>query len=511
MGVANSKGCGACSMEICSAVAGDRPVGATMMSGLRHPLRARIDQQYLYDPLAVLPSNMGILCRASAEPGGGIIVKSIAKRSVSDALAAVRFELEQIKTFDHPNLCRVAEVHEDAERLYAVLEELSSDNILMLPTRVSELTEATIVGVVKKLLSAIAYLHDRGLPMLDLRPENILITENANGWPPPPQWNVKIIDFGLSARHSAAGAARLAESPYVAPEQIAQEPVDQRADLWSLGALTFELLSGSQAFASRDPKTRAASIRAGIWSFDPPQAWSGISDDAKGFVSSLMQRDPAKRLTPAQALQHAWLCSETKADPVLLSDQATKSLLRAATCSMMPRYLVMSLARSLSHGAISDLRKQIEAEDDALSGEVSFTELRRAFIRHSVPLSGQYVRLVGALDRGPEWQLSYRDLLAQATTFRQRVQEEVALSLFHKLGQDRLASSSLSGAIRKEAQLPNVLGDDTHRLVLEELVKPAELSFEDVSALLSRCGKQAQTAAQNTPQLVIPAVRTQRK
>ena len=88
---------------------------------------------------------------------------------------------------------------------------------------------------------------------------------------------------------------------------------------------------------------------------------------------------------------------------------------------------------------------------------------------------------------------------------------EVALSLFHKLGQDRLASSSLSGAIRKEAQLPNVLGDDTHRLVLEELVKPAELSFEDVSALLSRCGKQAQTAAQNTPQLVIPAVRTQRK
>jgi hypothetical protein len=178
---------------------------------------------------------------------------------------------------------------------------------------------------------------------------------------------------------------------------------------------------------------------------------------------------------------------------------------------MMPRYLVMALGRNLSHGAISDLRKQIEAEDEALSGDVSFTELRRAFIRHNVPLSGQYVRLIGALDKGPEWQLPYRDLIAQATTFRQRVQEEVALSLFHKLGEDRLASSSLSVAIRKEAHLPNVLGDETQRLVLQELVTPADLSFEDVSALLSRCGKQAQNAAQTTPQLVIPNVRTQRK
>merc|ERR1719421_1176714 len=224
-----------------------------MMSGLRHPLRARIEQQYLFDPLAVLPSSLGVVCRASAEPGGGIVVKSITKQSLADgapALASVRRELELLRMADHPNICKVLEVHEDAERVYAVLEELSSDNLFMLPTRVTEVTESVVAGVVRRLLSAVAHLHERGVAApLDIRPENVLFTEPASGWPPAALWDVKLVDLGIAARHAGSVAER-APSQYASPEQLAGGPggtaaahgVDSRADLWALGALTFTML-----------------------------------------------------------------------------------------------------------------------------------------------------------------------------------------------------------------------------------------------------------------------------
>lgn len=511
MGASGVKGCGTCSMEVCSAV--ESHPSASMMSGLRHPLRARIDQQYLFDPSAVLPSSLGVLCRASQEPGGGIVVKSIPKlgrifTATASSVDLVKQELEQLQRCDHPNVCKIYEVYEDAERLYAVMEELNSDNLLLLPTRVPELTEAVVVGVVRKIVSAVAYLHDRGVQLLDLRPENVVFTDPSNGWPPAPQWNVKLIDFGLAARHTDRGAFRLAASPYVAPEQITGETADKRADLWALGALTFMLLSGSTPFPSTNPATRAASIRAGIWSFDPAPAWRSISDDAKAFVTELMQRDPAARLTPAQALQHPWLCNEAKADMSTIADDTRKSLLREGTISMLQPILVMAIARNLSHGGIMQLRKSVEVEDTARSGEVSFTNLRRALMRLNVSLAGHHARLLGALDSGPEWMVQYGDLFDQAIIFREAVQAEVALSLFRRLDQDRASSTSLAAAIKKEAQLPHVVGAETTRVVLSDLQTPGDLGFEQLATVLQNAAARSQAVAPPPPSLVIPTVRT---
>ncbi len=146
----------------------------------------------------------------------------------------------------HPNVCQVYELGEESGELYIVMELLAGET---LSTRISReplpLSEAlqTTLGI----LGPLEALHSRGIIHRDLKPSNVFLTQHG----------VKLLDFGLARPHAAAPADSeltipgqiLGTPSYLAPETIDSEPVGPLADLFAVGAILFEMLTGKRAFS----------------------------------------------------------------------------------------------------------------------------------------------------------------------------------------------------------------------------------------------------------------------
>lgn len=119
---------------------------------------------------------------------------------------------------------------------------------------------------------------------------------------------MKIGDFGLARRISPGRLAPLKYGvpEFVSPEAVNGEGVGLSTDMWSLGIITYILLSGMSPFRGQDDRETLTSIQAGKWSFDE-KYWKEISEDAKDFITKLLVYQSDGRMDVKAALRHPWL------------------------------------------------------------------------------------------------------------------------------------------------------------------------------------------------------------
>ena len=107
-------------------------------------------------------------------------------------------------------------------------------------------------------------------------------------------------------------------TPYYTAPEVINRSYTNKCDIWSLGVITYILLSGTAPFYGRDNVEIMRMIRAGIFRFEG-QAWSGISENCKDFIRSLLRVNGEERPSAAEALKHAWLneteIQESEAQP----------------------------------------------------------------------------------------------------------------------------------------------------------------------------------------------------
>jgi len=160
---------------------------------------------------------------------------------------------------------------------------------------------------VRKIVSAIEYLHDMNIAHRDLKPENLLVKSIAD------DTEVKIADFGLSKIIDEQKMMQTAcgTPGYVAPEVLNAEGYDKEVDMWSIGVITYILLCGFPPFyAETVPEVFEQILKA---EYDyPEEYWGEISAEGKDFINHLLVVDPKDRLTAKQALEHKWLHSKGK-------------------------------------------------------------------------------------------------------------------------------------------------------------------------------------------------------
>jgi TolB-like protein len=192
---------------------------------------------------------MGVVYAARDERlGRTVAVKTMASMR-DDATARQRFwrEARAAASVNHPNVCQIHDVGEDAGTLFIAMELLEGEPLGdRLQRGALEVAEA--VPIARGMLAALAALHDRGLIHRDLKPSNVFLTPHG----------VKLLDFGLArpeleASMTMAGALTrsgvvIGTPRYMAPEQVNGDTVDARADLFAAGAILFEMLAGRPAF-----------------------------------------------------------------------------------------------------------------------------------------------------------------------------------------------------------------------------------------------------------------------
>ena len=181
-------------------------------------------------------------------------------------------EINNLKILDHPNILRMYESYECDKRYYIVTDISKGGELFDEIAKNRYFTEPNAQTVIKALTSCISYIHYHGIMHRDLKPENILLEETYE------YDKIKLIDFGESVKFEKGkpNTEMVGTAYYIAPEVLAKS-YDEKCDMWSIGVITYILLSGSPPFGGRNEKQIMSNVQIGAYNFDGP-AWSNVSE-----------------------------------------------------------------------------------------------------------------------------------------------------------------------------------------------------------------------------------------
>uniref|UniRef100_A0A914I2N6 Uncharacterized protein n=1 Tax=Globodera rostochiensis TaxID=31243 RepID=A0A914I2N6_GLORO len=172
--------------------------------------------------------------------------------------------------------------------------------------------EAQVQVFVKQLLTALQYMHRRGIAHLDLRPEVILLQDD----------HLRLADFGQSRRlingKLMQGGSVKTNPEFVSPEIVGGGRIELSSDMWSVGALTYVLLVGRSPFLGDNDDETLQNVMNGEWTL--LEGAQDISETAMDFLRNLLVKNTIRRMDVEQALQHEWLSDPELGDTKLSTD-----------------------------------------------------------------------------------------------------------------------------------------------------------------------------------------------
>ena len=233
-----------------------------------------------------------------------VAVKIMNKNNMdSSDLELVRTEIEILKICQHPYIIKLYDVFENIDYIYIIMEHCAGGDLFsFIQKRNFMLKEEKVVVIMYKLCKAVYYVHSYGIAHRDIKPENVLLTSESE------DADIRLLDFGLS---KIVGPNQKCTEPYgtltyCAPEIILDKPYLKTVDSWSLGVMTYLMLSGSLPFSGKDEHEIAKNVVYSKVDFERKPIWKEISKEAKDFICKLLEKDLKKRIEMKAALEHPW-------------------------------------------------------------------------------------------------------------------------------------------------------------------------------------------------------------
>ena len=198
-------------------------------------------------------------------------------------------------SLNHPYIIKLYNHFEDEKNFYLILQLAEGGSLFNKLVKIRACDEKSAAQYLREVALAVQYLHTRDPPVIhrDIKPENIFLDKDGSA---------KLGDFGWSCCSDNVRSTYCGTLEYLAPEMIDRSGHDTRLDLWNLGILLFELLTGNAPFQSNNQEELFGKIKGNRIGFPKnfPMA-------AKDLVKGLLKPNPSERITISELLNHPWV------------------------------------------------------------------------------------------------------------------------------------------------------------------------------------------------------------
>ena len=239
-----------------------------------------------------------------------IAVKVINKdRTRHSYIDKLKEEISILRILNHPNIVKFYGYLETNNQLLIKMEYIKYGSLKKWIQKQEKITEEQSSTILRRVLSAVEYLHSKQICHRDIKPENIMLSKEND------LDSIKIIDFGLSAQNfdKLINNDYCGTYIYMAPELIEKKLYFNSVDIWSIGILMFILLNkGKHPFYTKGDKREeiAKRIKEGKINF-----YEKVSPMAKHLIKKLLEPNPSWRYTASQAIKHPWITRNVNDTP----------------------------------------------------------------------------------------------------------------------------------------------------------------------------------------------------
>ena len=240
--------------------------------------------------------------------GQEVALKRIKPEIATDKKTIERFrhELKTARMISHRNVCRMFDLGEEKGTYFITMEYIAGEDLKSFLRRSKQLALRTAISIAQQICEGLTEAHQLGVVHRDLKPGNIMIDKEGNA---------RIMDFGIArslAAKGMTGEAMIVGTPeYMSPEQVEGQEVDRRSDIYSLGVILYEMVTGTVPFEGNTPLSIAVKHKLEA-PRDPKELVSQLPDNLSLLILRCLEKNREKRYQDAEELRRELEKIETR-------------------------------------------------------------------------------------------------------------------------------------------------------------------------------------------------------